>query len=106
MLFKNFRNLEYPLGALPVLKLDGGVFCQTKAIQRYALKLAGINAKNDIDQLKIDMICASIDELMEKGFMGAFMETMEKFPPGKEHPFKLAGIYYIKINKCITFVFA
>ena len=76
------------------MKLDGEVFCQTKAIQRYALKLSGINAKNDIDQLKIDMLCASVDELLEKGFMGAFMGTMEKFPPGAGYPFKLAGMYW------------
>ena len=36
--FKNFYNSEYPLAKVPVLKVDGKIYCQTKAIQNYALK--------------------------------------------------------------------
>merc|ERR1712110_100763 len=71
---------DFPLGGLPVLKMDGQTFCQTKAINKYLAKKAGLLGANSIDQIKIDMIMETRQEVGEKAFIGAFMQLAKEFP--------------------------
>mmetsp|Transcript_2837 Transcript_2837/g.4618 ORF Transcript_2837/g.4618 Transcript_2837/m.4618 type:complete len:132 (-) Transcript_2837:1877-2272(-) len=49
---------EYPLGSVPVLKLESGVtYCQSGALLRYAGKKCGMYPKDDDD------LCLAIDEV-------------------------------------------
>lgn len=47
---------EFPLEALPVLKIDGEQICQTWAIEEFLAQKIGLYGDNALDGLKIDMI--------------------------------------------------
>ena len=79
------------MGALPVLKIDGETFCQTKAINAYVAKKAGLNGKNLIEQMKVTMIMETQGELLEKAMMEAFMIVGKEFEGSPDHPLMLAG---------------
>ena len=48
--------LALPLGQLPILKIDGVMYCQTQAINAYCGKLAKLQALGDIEELKNHMM--------------------------------------------------
>ena len=50
---------------MPVLKVDGVMYCQTSAIVEYVAKLAGLSKLSDIEELKSNMIIESIKDVFE-----------------------------------------
>merc|ERR1712061_809439 len=56
--FPEFGALKptLPLGQLPILKIDGVMYCQTQAINAYCGKLAKLPALSDIEELKNHMM--------------------------------------------------
>ena len=83
--------LDFPLGALPVLKIDGETFCQMKAINAYVTKKAGLAGKNATEKMLVTMIMETYGELLEKAMMQAFMIAGKEFEGSKENPRVLAG---------------
>ncbi|KAG9480355.1 hypothetical protein GDO78_012043 [Eleutherodactylus coqui] len=57
---------EYVFGKLPVLEIDGTVYFQSLAIGRYLAKKAGLTGKTDLDDLRIDAILDTIDDLISQ----------------------------------------
>ena len=84
---------EFPMGQVPVMKIGEEVFCQQRAIEDYAAKKAGLLGKTDVDQMKIEMIMETMNEIYLQGFIKAFMASTVEFPPSAEHPFMMAGRY-------------
>ena len=80
-----------------MLKMDGQTFCQTKAINKYLAKKAGLLGTTDVEQLTADMLMDSRAEYFEKTMFAAFPIVSKEFPPDPAHPFALAGkIFYQK----------
>merc|ERR1711957_324946 len=65
-----------PLGQVPVLKVDGVMYCQTNAIVAYAASLAGLSKLSDIEELKSNMVCVTITEMVDQTSKPAFMAMM------------------------------
>jgi len=61
-----------PLGQLPVLKIDGVMYCQTQAINAYCGKLAKLPALSDIEELKNHMMNETCNEVFEGMVNAAF----------------------------------
>jgi len=78
------------MGQVPVMKIGEEVFCQQRAIEDYAAKKAGLLGKTDEDQMKIEMIMETMNEIYLQGFIKAFMTSTVEFPPSAEHPFMMA----------------
>ncbi|CAG5091362.1 Oidioi.mRNA.OKI2018_I69.PAR.g13004.t1.cds [Oikopleura dioica] len=57
---------EFPLGQLPVLKVDGVSFSQTKAIIAFCLKQTTFKKLKGVESLKADMVYESIEEAWMK----------------------------------------
>ncbi|XP_066430130.1 hematopoietic prostaglandin D synthase [Eleutherodactylus coqui] len=57
---------KYVFGKLPVLEIDGTVYYQSLAIGRYLAKKAGLTGKTDLDDLRIDAILDTIDDLISQ----------------------------------------
>jgi glutathione S-transferase len=55
-----------PLGQLPILEVEGGVYTQSIPQSAYAAKLAGLYPSTPLDALKADEIVAVIDECWNK----------------------------------------
>jgi glutathione S-transferase len=56
-----------PLGALPILKVDGTAHVQSVALMRYAAKLAGFYpTENPLEALVVDEVLDSCNELLYK----------------------------------------
>jgi len=90
-----------PLGGLPVLKIDGQTFCQTKAINKYLARKAGLLGKTNIEQLKVDMLLESRQDYAEKTMFAAFPIVCKEFPPDPNQQFALAGKISVKnLPKC------
>ena len=53
---------EYPLGQLPIMKVNGEVFCQETAIHEFAAKRCGLGGKTPIEELKLDMLRGTLYE--------------------------------------------
>ena len=60
--------------------MDGQTFCQTKAINKYLAKKAGLLGTTDIEQLKVDMLMESRQEFLEKTMFSAFPIVCKEFP--------------------------
>jgi len=56
-------RFETPFGILPILEVDGKVFCQSVAIARYLGNKFGFTGKTDLDKLQADMIVDCIVDL-------------------------------------------
>lgn len=54
-----------PLGQLPTLEVDGVVFSQSMAINRYAAKLAGLYPQDATQALRVDMISETFIDLSD-----------------------------------------
>ena len=61
-----------PLGQLPVLKVDGVMYCQTQAINAYCGKLAKLPALTDIEELKNHMMNETCNEVFAAMIKPAF----------------------------------
>ena len=83
--------LDFPLQSLPVLKIDGEMFCQTKAINAYVAKKAGLMGKNAIEEMKVTMIMETHAEILEKALMQSFMIAGKEFEGSPGNPFVLVG---------------
>ncbi|CAB9519524.1 S-transferase class-mu 28 kDa isozyme [Seminavis robusta] len=53
-----------PLGFVPVLKVNGNAYCQSKALMRFAAKKAGMYPTDDLEALAADEAMDVLDELM------------------------------------------
>ena len=53
-----------PLGAVPILKIDGNTYCQSLAMLRYAGKLAGFYPEDPLEALKVDQALDTVGEMM------------------------------------------
>ena len=54
---------------MPVLKIDGVMYCQTQAINAYCGKLAKLPALSDIEELKNHMMNETTNEAWWKGMV-------------------------------------
>ena len=54
---------EYPLGQLPIMKVNGEVFCQEAAIHEFAAKRCRMGGKTPIEELKLDMLRGTFYEV-------------------------------------------
>ena len=50
-----------PNGQVPVLEVNGEVYCQSGAIFRYASKLAKLYPEDPLEALRVDMLSDQID---------------------------------------------
>merc|ERR1712227_448856 len=82
---------ELPLGQLPVLKVDGKMFCQSLAIARYCSKLAKLPVLNNEEALASDMIMDTCTEVFEKAVPAAFA-TRNAIP--EDQPEKRNQVFY------------
>jgi len=69
---------KYPLGALPVLKVDGEEFCQTWAIEEFLAQKLGLYGDSPLDGLKIDMIRETYVECVRVTVMSKCMPVIAK----------------------------
>jgi glutathione S-transferase len=60
--WKEFKP-KTPFGQLPLLEIDGRVFCQSVAITRYLANKFGFAGKTELDKLQADMIVDCIMDL-------------------------------------------
>merc|ERR1712002_1355076 len=72
--FPEFGALKptLPLGQLPVLKVDGMMYCQTQAVNAYCGKLAKLPALSDIEDLKNHMVNETTNEVFAAIIKPAF----------------------------------
>lgn len=54
--------VDYPMGQLPVLEIDGIQVYQSVAIARYVAKVVGLAGKNDWENLLIDIAVDNIND--------------------------------------------
>ena len=85
------KILEFPLGQIPIMKIGEEVFCQQKAIEQFAAEKAGLAGKSDLDQMKIDMVIETMNEITMTAFLEGFAASTDEFPVGPAHPLLLAG---------------
>lgn len=78
-----FAPLALPLGQLPILKIDGEVFCQSNALTGYAAKLAGLPELTAVEELRSCMVIETINEAFEGLVTTAFPAAMAVPDPGK-----------------------
>ena len=71
--------IAFPLGQVPVLKVDGIMYCQTQAINDYVAKLSGLPKLSLTDELISKMIQETVNEIFEATIVGAFM-AMKAIP--------------------------
>ena len=71
--------IAFPLGQVPVLKVDGIMYCQTRAIVDYVAKLSGLPKLSSADELKSEMVMETVNEVFETTIVGAFM-AMQVIP--------------------------
>ena len=65
---------------MPVLKIDGVMYCQTQAINAYCGKLAKLPALSDIEELKNHMMNETTNEVFEGMVKPAFAASGAKSP--------------------------
>jgi len=65
-----------PFGALPLLEIDGRVFCQTIAVTRHLANKFGFAGKTELDKLQADMIVDCIADLTNP--LEAVMEEQDE----------------------------
>ena len=72
--FEEFGKIksELPLGQVPVLKVDGEMYCQTQAINAYLAKISNFPELSDLEALKCQMIIETTNEMFDGIFKPAF----------------------------------
>lgn len=93
-----------PLGAVPVLEIDGVSYCQSVALARYAAKLAGFYPEDPLEALAVDEAMDCMNEVValfpwvaateeeKKTKREAFQQTiMTKYAEYAEKKIQLAG---------------
>lgn len=60
--------VEYPMGQLPVLEVDGIQVYQSVAIARYVAKVVGLAGKNDWESLLIDIAVDNVNDFRTSEF--------------------------------------
>lgn len=68
------RKPEMPLGALPVLDVDGYKVTQSAAIARYLARKFGLLGANDIEELKVNELHEVCAEIIQREVMKFFYE--------------------------------
>merc|ERR1711970_696732 len=63
------------LGQLPILKIDGKLFCQSDAMYEWAAKKANLIPKDDEQALAMRMIVETLKEVLQHVFMGVIKAT-------------------------------
>lgn len=72
-------SLNAPLGQLPIVEIDGKVFCQSVALTRWSAKLAGLMPEDPLQVLVTDEVIATADEMWNKvPHGGENLETRRK----------------------------
>jgi prostaglandin-H2 D-isomerase / glutathione transferase len=59
-------SLGLPLGQLPIIDIDGKVFCQSTALARWAGKISGLYPSDELQALKVDEFIAAVDEIWSR----------------------------------------
>ena len=67
-----------PLGFVPLLKVNGKTFCQSKALMRYAAKKAGMYPTDDLEALAVDEAVDTLDEMVDKAPKSQDKAELEK----------------------------
>jgi len=67
-----------PLGAVPVLKIDGVQHCQSLALARYAAKQAKFYPEDPLQALVVDEVAESLNELMSLAPKSSDQEELKK----------------------------
>lgn len=62
--FVRMSKRQLPFGQLPLLQIDGFEIVQSQAMVRYLAKRGGIDGKNVEENLKCDMIAATVADLL------------------------------------------
>ena len=65
---------------MPVLKIDGAMYCQTQAINAYCGKLAKLPALSDIEELKNHMMNETTNEVFEAMIKPSFAAAAVQSP--------------------------
>ena len=73
------------------MKIGEEIFCQQKAIEQFAAEKAGLAGKSDLDQMKIDMVIETRNEINMTAFLSSFAASTVEFPASHTHPLLLAG---------------
>jgi glutathione S-transferase len=58
------ESLGIPFGQLPILSIDGVVYCQSLCIARYLAEKFGYAGKTDLDKLRGDMIAHCVEDVV------------------------------------------
>eukprot|EP00470_Lotharella_oceanica_P012119 CAMPEP_0170185538 /NCGR_PEP_ID=MMETSP0040_2-20121228/36803_1 /TAXON_ID=641309 /ORGANISM="Lotharella oceanica, Strain CCMP622" /LENGTH=326 /DNA_ID=CAMNT_0010431973 /DNA_START=31 /DNA_END=1011 /DNA_ORIENTATION=+ len=58
-------SFKLPFQKVPVIEVEGHIYAQSKAIERYVAKQVGLFGKNDMEGLKIDMVCEQIRDIRD-----------------------------------------
>lgn len=61
----NKNSVSTPFGQLPILSIDGEVYCQSFPICRYLAEKFGYAGKTDLDRLKADMIVHCCEDMLQ-----------------------------------------
>lgn len=67
-----------PMGALPILEIDGVMICQSNAISRYIARKFGYGGKTELDQARVDMIVDCLDDMAKPLFAIFSAKTEEE----------------------------
>ena len=62
------------------MKIGEAVFCQQRAIEEYASAKAGIDGKTDLDQMKVEMVIETMNEIFFQGYKEALKMSAAIFP--------------------------
>lgn len=74
-----------PFGKVPILEIDGKVLSQCKAICRYLGKQVGLSGKDDWENLQIDIMADTVDDL-RSAVVNYYFDPDEESRAQKEGP--------------------
>lgn len=63
-----------PFGVMPLLEVDGKLYCQSQGIARYLAKRFDLVGSNDDENLQADMVAGCIEDFMQPIIRFAFTE--------------------------------
>ena len=66
-------------GSLPVMEVDGEMFCESGAMLRYAAKIGGFTPTCPVNAYRVDMVIEAIDSLVSAAKKGNTSEGYAKF---------------------------
>jgi len=64
---------------VPVLKVDGTMYCQSKAIEGFAAKHSGFPVLTDMEELANQSVVWTVQEVFDKAVVGAWL-AMQPIP--------------------------